>query len=339
VDHVLLRPATLPVNVSAAALALGGAVRLRDAPGQSLSRGVLRGRSWEQISYGLHAPANPARTMEERARLMAQLLPRDSGFGHLTSAALRGWWLPLGLHMPGLMFASTTAGVHIQRHGLYVRRSAFTTFEDVDGLRLVSAEETLLELARDLTLVDLVPMVDCALAAGASPISILAAARRRAKGAARLRRAVMLSDRRSESWWESVLRLVHEIAGLGPVQAQVELFNDGVFVARADLHLVGTNRYPECDGGEHRTRERHEHDLTREKAMARLGADRFGYSTAEIARSPEMIIRDAEDARGLSHDPGRALVWWKLARRSTLTPHGRTLLAARIARYRAAANR
>jgi hypothetical protein len=339
VVHVLLRPVPQPVNVSAAALAVGGAVRLRDAPDQGLSRAALRGRRWERISYGLHAPAAPMRTLEERARLMAPLLPRDSGFGHLTSAALRGWWLPLGLDMPGLMFASTTAGVHIQRHGLYVRRSAYTTFEDVDGLPLVSPQETLVELAKDLTLVNLVPMVDCALAAGASPIAILSAARRRAKGAARLRRAVMLSDPRSESWWESVLRLVHVIAGLGPVEPQVELFHDGVFIARADLHLVGTNRFPECDGGEHRSRERHEHDLARDKAMARLGADRFGYATAEIARHPEMIIRDAEDARGLSHDPRRALAWREQARRSTLTGHGRTLLAARIARYRAAADR
>jgi hypothetical protein len=264
VDRVVVDLVPRPVSI-AAALAAGGAVRLRDEPDQGLTRGTLRGRGWERISYGLHAPAAPTRTLEERARLMAQLLPRDSGFGHLTSAALRGWWLPLGLHMPGLMFASTTAGVHIQRHGLYVRRSSFTTFEEVDGLRLVSPEETLVELAGDLTLVDLVPIVDCALAAGASPIAILSAARRRAKGAARLRRAVMLSDHRSESWWESVLRLVHDVAGLGPVEPQVELFDDGLFVARADLHL--------------------------------------------------------------------------LARRSTLTRHGRTLLAARIARYRAAADR
>ena len=93
----------------------------------------------------------------------------------------------------------------------------------VDGLALMTAAQTLVELARDLTLVDLVPIVDCALAAGTSPDEILAAAMPRARGARTLRRAVGLADPRSESWWESVLRLVHVVAGLGPVECQVDV--------------------------------------------------------------------------------------------------------------------
>ena len=273
--------------------------------------------------------------------MVAGVLPRDSGFGHLTSAELRGWWLPLGLTRDcgDLLLASTKSNVHVQRSGLYVRRSANTEVQEIGGIPIVSASITLLELASDLTLVDLVPLVDCALRNGTTAEEIDAATRLRSRGSRTLRRALALSDPRSESWWESVLRLMHVAAGLGPVESQVELFDGATFVARADLHLVGTNRYPECDGGEHRTKERHEHDLQRDKSIHRIGAERFGYTTAEIAHQPDMIISDGETARGLGPDPARTSRWWRIARQSTLTGHGRARLRGRLVRYRLASRR
>lgn len=154
-----------------------------------------------------------------------------------------------------------------------------------------------------------------------------------------LRRAVCLADPRSESWWESVLRVLHVVAGLGPVQSQVELFDGRTFVARADLHLVGTRRYPECDGSDHRDRDRHREDLRRDKAMARLGLERYGYTTGEIAYRPEVVIADGERARGLAPDPRRVQAWWRVARPSTLTNGGRARLRRRLDVYRRAADR
>jgi very-short-patch-repair endonuclease len=312
---------------------------LRDAAARGLTREQLRSSGWQRLSRGLYGPKADVRTTLETAHALSQVLPRESGFGHLTSAELRGWWLPNRLG-PHVEFATTTSGVHVQRRGLYVRRSPFAEFEHIDGVPVVSAAQTLVELARDLSVVDLVPLVDCALAQGADRADILAAARPRLQGAPRLRQAVGLADERSESWWESVLRLMHVLTGLGPVEAQAEIWDErGLFIARADLHLVGTRRYPEVDGGTHRERVRHADDLRREKQMSRHGHERYGYTTDEIARSPGMVIRDAEDARGCEHDPGRARRWWRRARASTLTPYGRTRLAARLERYRLAAER
>jgi len=230
-------------------------VRLRDASGHGLNRGDLRRRGWVRLSQGLHARVGRERSPAADAALLVDVLPRDSGFGHLTSAMLRSWWLPL--HLPAhVVFATTSSGVHVQRRGLYVRRSRFAEVEVVDGLPLMSAPQTLVELARDLTLVDLVPVVDCALSAGADPADIEAAARPALRGARTLRRALQLADARSESWWESVLRLQHTLTGLGPVESQAEIRDNGRLVARADLHLLGTTRYPECAGGEHRTKDR-----------------------------------------------------------------------------------
>lgn len=73
--------------------------------------------------------------------------------------------------------------------------------------------------------------------------------------------------------------------------------------------------------------------------MSRRKFERYGYTTGEITSSPGMIIRDAEDARGWEHDPRRLRTWWAFARTSTLTSYGRALLAARLERYRLAAER
>jgi len=122
---------------------------------------------------------------------------------------------------------------------MYVRRTPFAEFDDLACVSVGTAPQTLLELARDLTLVDLVPMVDCALREGTQPEDILGAARPRAQGAARLRQALALADPRSESWWETVLRLLHMLTGLGALECQAELWERGLFVARADLPIWG----------------------------------------------------------------------------------------------------
>ena len=320
------------------AQAVGTPVLVREVERHKLTRDQLRGGRWELLSRGLYGPRDPSRSTTDLARLLQPVLPRDSGFGHLTNAALRGWWRPnqLGSHV---VMATTTSRLHVQRSGLYVRRSRFAEFEDVEGTSVSTAPQALVELARDLSLVDLVPMVDCAIRAGACPDAIRAAARPRLQGSTTLKRAVDLADEESESWWESVLRLMHVLTGLGPVESQVDLFNNGLFVARADLHLIGTNRYPECDGGNHREADRHDSDLGREKWMSRSDLERYGYTTKEIARHPQMIIQDAEDARGWPHDPARVRTWWRWAKPSTLTGYGRARLAGRLARYARAATR
>ena len=314
-----------------------GPLRFAERESRGLSRGRLRnGSTWRRLGYGLYTPAGSECTISDQARAFSRVLPEDSGFGHLTGAALRGWWMPHRLG-PHVVFATTRTSLHAARAGLYVRRSPTTEFDHpvtAGGLRCVSAADTLVELARDLTLVDLVPMVDQALAGGTTTEQIAQRAHRRQHGAPVLRQALALADPRSESWWESVLRLQHVLVGLGPVDCQVEIRDqDSCFVARADLHLVGTRRYPECDGGEHRDRQRHLQDLRRDKSLARLGLERYGYTTEEICHQPQVIIRDAERARGQAPDPTRLRRWLAVAATSSLTAFGRARLTTRLARY------
>ena len=311
-------------------------VRTRDLPVPGVPLWRLRGPEWERVSHGLHAPAVFERSVPELARLTAPVLPRDSGFGHLTSARLRGWWLPneLGDHV---LLATTRSGVHVQRQGLYVRRSHYAEAAPVDGLPLMTAAQTLVELARDLTLVDLVPMVDCALAAGASPEEILAAARPGARGAGTLRRAVGLADPRSESWWESVSGWCTSWRAWGRWSARLTLpagtesspgptstWSARVGTRSATAGSIALARTWPISGGTRRCTERcralrlhHERDRS----------------------EPHVVIEDAETARGYPHDPRRVARWWAVARGSSLTAYGRTRLAGRLRRYRLAAER
>ena len=312
---------------------------LRDARANGLTRSRLRSGAWERPTRGLFVPAGSLKVLSDVASAFAPVLPREAGYGHVTAAALRGWWLPwLPLDLP--LLATTRSGVHVQRPGLYVRRSIHTTLVDFNGLRLVDAATCLLEMAVDLCLVDLVPLVDIALGAGCTVEEIEAVAWPGRRGARTLRQALRLSDARSESAWESILRLLHVLAGVSDVEPQAPICDaTGTVVARADLLLGGTRRMHEYDGAVHRTAHQHGADLARDKVLARLGFERYGYTAGEIVSRPARIVADAEAAKGLAHDPRRVHRWLDEAHRSTLTAAGRARLRQRLERYARASRR
>ncbi len=314
-------------------------VLARAASQRGLTPDVLRGPAWRRLSHGLYGPADWLPTGWDRWAAVSQVLPADAAAGHLTSAALRGWWLPM-LPSGVPLFATTSTGTHVQRPGVYVRRSTRSAVENVNGLRVVTAASTVHELARDLAPLDLVPIVESAARVdGCQPAEVLHRAPARMRGLASLRTATALADPRSESWFETMLRLVHVLAGL-EVEPQRDVHDSaGRFVARVDLWLVGAARAVEYDGESHRDRARHVDDLRREKALRRVQVDRWGYSRGEVEHDPGQIVRDAEDALGLPRDRRRVDAWWAAARTATVTARGRRRLAARVARYRRAATR
>jgi hypothetical protein len=107
-------------------------------------------------------------------------------------------------------------------------------------------------------------------------------------GATRLRPNVIrrATAQRSESAWESVMRVLRRAADI-PVEPQHEIFGQwGRFVARGDLWIAGTNRLHEFDGGKHRAPEVQSRDLTRSAVdRGRLPAIRLHQSSAAQRRS------------------------------------------------------
>jgi len=307
----------------------------RDAEAHGFtSRMLRRSPHFLHPVAGVAQLAATADDLASTCRAVAAVLPPGAVFTHVTSARLRGWWMPLLESYP-LVACTSGDTTHHDRRGVFVRRCDIPPGHRqwIGDVPVASPEWTVVELAEHLELLDLVAVIDSAVHLGHTTTDAIRATMRKGRRGVRvLRRALDLADGRSESWWETMLRLVHVLSGI-PVDPQEHVLNAaGVEIARVDLRIVGSNRVAEYDGSDHRDRAQHEDDLRREKALNRQGLERYGYIATEIIHSARQIVRDAEDARGLPHVPDRAALWVAEARRASISPGGRARLVVRLDR-------
>jgi hypothetical protein len=203
----------------------------------------------------------------------------------------------------------------------------------IEGLRLTTVPETLVACARDLGVLDLVVLAECAVHRGETSLDELwATAREHRRGAPRLREALPLVDGRAESAWEVLLRVLHVVCEV-PVEPQHELrAPDGELLARGDLWVVGTTSLHEYDGGHHLTRPQQRRDLERGRRIAAVGLTRRGYTSEHVLHQAVTVLRDADLALGRPHDPRRIHAWHALLRESLFTPAGQARLCRRLGR-------
>lgn len=293
--------------------------------------GQVRRSSWERVAHGLYRRGGlPDGDRADLVALQA-IMPPSGCLTHLTAAALHGLWLPPvppGLPVIISMDADETRPkrpeVGVMRH----TRPVATT--RVDGLTLATVEECLLACARDLSLLDLVVLGDSALAAGLTTRELLAASgSRRRWGGASLRRAVSWMDPRSESPWESLLRVLHRSCGIKVAPQHVVKDGDGAFVARGDLWLVGTRMLHEYDGAGHRDRHTHVLDLDRDRRLLAARWQRRGYVARDLLRRPHVVLAEADETLGRRHRPDRLDAWLSMVGESLYADPGRERLAAR----------
>lgn len=292
-------------------------------------RGRVRSKGWTRLSHGLYV----VDLDDLHASLAAwqRVLPPGAAFTHLTAARLHGWWLPPVPAGTPTFAAVPHAGSRPRRAGLRVTRlpQAFRIGREA-GVPLTFPPETLLACAHDLGLLDLVVLVDAALHHGHTTVEELAeAATARRRGAPRLREALQWCDRRSESAWESLLRVLHVSADV-PVVPQHEVRHHGRFVARGDLWLEGTTTLHEYDGVHHRSPAQQRKDLARDRRLANAGWTRRGYTAVEVLHEAASIVRDCDQVLGRAHDPHRVARWRRLLAESTFTTRGRARLLARV---------
>ena len=287
-------------------------------------RGRDQGPGWAQLSYGLYLPIGARKQLAAELSAWRLVLPPEAAFTHLTAAELRGWWLPAAIEHP--VFAAAQEGDPCpRRSGLMMnRRPDQPPRQFVCGAQVTSGAETLLAAARDLGVIDLVLMGDSALRLGHTSLDELTELScRRRRGVSMLRRIVPLLDARSESPWESVMRVLHQAAGVS-VSPQKEIFDeDGQFLARADLWLVGTKRVHEYDGALHRERDVHHRDLVRDRRLVVNHWQRVGYTSQDLLQDGASVIASADQALGRSWDPRRLTRWNKLVAESLYGPVGR----------------
>jgi very-short-patch-repair endonuclease len=146
-------------------------------------------------------------------------------------------------------------------------------------------------------------------------IELKIAASQRRRGAPRLRQVIALLDSRSESPWESVLRVLHCVADI-PVEPQHVIVDstDGSW-PRADLWIKGTRRIHEYDGAVHREAEVHQRDLKRERNLIMSDWQRFDFTSAHILNEGAAISRSVDDLLGRPWIAGG----WRLGRSSLVS--------------------
>ena len=290
--------------------------------------GCRRTKDWVQVARGLHRPRE-GWTDLEAWRL---LLPDGGRFTHLTAARALGWWLPPTPADLPVFVAIGPDELRPRRPGLQVRRTEPTRPSVVvDGLPMDHPAEVLLDCARDLSLIDLVVLADSAVRAGACSLDELreTAARRR-RGAPLLRRALHLVDARSESPYESLLRVLHVVCEVAVEPQHVIRDEDGGFVARADLWLVGTAAIHEYDGADHLDVRQQRHDLARSRRIGNHTWVRRGYTADDVLRKPITILRDADLSLGRAHQPQRIRPWHHMLAESLFTGAGAARLRTRL---------
>jgi hypothetical protein len=275
---------------------------------------------------------NVSRAVERLRDLAAWqlVLPPDAVFTHVTAAELYGWWLPqLPAETP--VFAATTADNRPRRAGLICSRLGRVA-EGItrQGLPVDAAGAVLLRAARDLAVLDLVPMIDSALRnQDVTLAEMLELAHSRLPGSRRLRAALALSDSRSESAWESLLRTFHRVADV-PVEPQVVIVDsDGAFVARADLVVLATGDLHEYDGAVHDEAGQRQRDLRRSRRLNEAGRVRRGFTAADLTRHPAVTLHELDRILGRPHDPRRLEAWMRYLGQSTLSEAGRRRLQNR----------
>lgn len=292
-------------------------------------RGEQVGVAWLRTTRGVarrRAVVDP-----ERAELLAwqEVLPATAQWTHLTAASRYGWWLP-PLPSSTPRFALVDPLCRPRRRGLVVFRRAVSVSTELDGVRLASPAEVLVDCARDLAELDLACLVAGALAThSCTREELTAAAARPSRGAATLRRVVDRTAGNHESIWEVVLTEMHHAFGID-VEPQHEIFDDhGSLVARGDVWLKGTRALQEYDGEAHLGRAGQRRDLRRNSDLQRCGWERHGYVKEDVIHGAARVLANAEAALGWPHDPSRVRGWHAMLRVSLFSAAGRALMGGR----------
>ncbi|MGY1702055.1 DUF559 domain-containing protein [Geodermatophilus sp. SYSU D00766] len=226
---MLLRP-TLPEGVFIGSHAI--------SEGRISRRGLAEG-PYARVLHGVYADVSVPRDHLLRCRAAALLMPPGAALGGRSAAAVLGapapgWRDPVTVVLPAPLKWRGPEGVRVHRTDVVpgdVR-------DDGSGLRCTAPLRTAWDVAALEPTAGAVSVLDAMLRDGLVTADELAELLRRRpgrRGSRRVRRALELTDPRSESPPESVVRVACVLAGLPAPVPQYEVVEDGRRLARVDL--------------------------------------------------------------------------------------------------------
>lgn len=284
-----------------------------------LTLGRLRSKKWATPFHGVRIDRAAVVDLRTTCQALTAVARVPLAISDRSAATLYEWWLPRRL--AALTEISVAPGDLIKRPGVRCHRRVIAAkdLREVDGLVVTSPVRTILDLAAQLPLIDLVVVMDAALHMKTCTREELVARAhdRGVRGIARYRRALELCDGLSESAMETLMRLLIVLSGLPAPRPQVRIYDQhGTFVARTDLHAHGVRAAFEYDGGGHDEPVAHARDVKRWRDLRAAGYEVFPYTAAELYGAPRRIVVDYQRALGLPLDASAVQGWlreWKLS--------------------------
>ena len=220
-------------------------------------------------------------------------LPSDGVFSHRKAARLYG----MDIGEPALIEITVPARCAAwPRPGQHVRHARLDEGDvtELHGRPVTSPIRTVFDLARHLPRVEAVAAVDMCLNRGLADLATFqryASQRAGWSGVVQARRVVELAEPESESWMESVLRMILIGGRLPRPRVQARLTDvTGRFIARADLFYDKERVVIEYDGSNHR--ERLVEDNRRQNRLQRAGYVMLRYTAPDVYDNPDGIVSE-----------------------------------------------
>lgn len=276
-----------------------------------ISRAILDGPTFQRLLHGVLISADVEVTPTLRAEAALACF-FDTAFASHMSAA-RVWGAPIPV-LPGEHVTLQDPAERLRRDGVTCHVRAGASPVVVDGVRVSSLLDLFVELAEQLTLVDLVVVGDWMVRRKGVRIKDLLRVAERASRVAQ--RAARLVRAEVDSPMETRLRLLLVFSGLPEPQVNVTIRDvDGEPVRRFDLSWPAARLIVEYDGRHHIERvEQWESDLVRREEIDGQGWRLIVVIASGIYSTPGATVdrvHTALRARGLPGLPAHPSQMWR----------------------------
>lgn len=277
--------------------------------GGGLTRGQTRGAGFLRPSRGVRVRSELAD--DPGARQAAAIAPCRSDAVLTDIAAAKTWRLPLppwlGLEPIAESVAVPSNAARPKRRGVRGRRLELPEDHLVvqDGIRVTTPSRTWLDCCAEIPLEYAVVMGDALLRRRLVIPAELADVVRwgvRRRGVVTARRALPLLDPSAESPGESLARVALVLGGIRGPRCNADIFDDGQWLARADMLWDAERVIAEYDGAVHISEKQRRSDAARRNLLQEAGWIVIVF-TARDLKHPEAMcatVRSALLGRGWS---------------------------------------
>lgn len=268
---------------------------------QAMAAGItdamLRGRtSYRRLLLGVYIGAKVEMTLARWLLAVLLVAPRGSVVSHVT--ALRWYGYELGALLP-LHVSSRTATLTRKKDVTSHRRRDRIGSRDLRGIPVTLPDRTLVDLAYDVTVPELIQAIEWMMHQGYTTIDSLIAyaLERHLRGVRRVRQVIGFVREGSESPMETLVRLMIRFAHLPEPAPNLVLRDDhGLFLARGDLVYARWKVLVEYDGWHHeRNAHQRQRDIGRRERLERAGW-RVIVVTSHDLLAPRLIVNRVHQA-------------------------------------------